>query len=396
MGDIPASLPPTLFLPPIRQIANRAPADLSYALELLSAIYVPPIRGTRRIGHRRVFGPPDGTPITAHLPVDETTACDSEAEALRLDSFERAYALRWLTALIGFGSEPETNVPEAVLSSAAALLALCAGTAAAGGVARRFTFELGPDIPSTAREIVVHLVDAPLDNGDFSSVGAQTWGAACVLSGIIARSPSTFGLGGNTGPLRALELGAGTGLVSLALAKVLATLGDAPHAANATLVATDFYPVALANLRANIARNYARTPDRSPPVLVRELDWATFGHSASADAILAAPFDLILGADIVYEPEHARWVRGVVERTLRLNVHARFHLVIYSRPTHAHESSAAEREFPLGVTTSKHAEDPCLVTLSKDIIECEDEVGFIGRTLEYAHYIIGWGQPHAL
>jgi hypothetical protein len=106
----------------------------------------------------------------------------------------------------------DTDTIEPLVQSAAALLAICAGAASAGTRTRTYVFG----------SVRVQLTDVALRNDDFGSVGAQTWGSACVLAEMIAEEPARFGFElGGTGEkaVRVLELGAGTGLVSLTIGK---------------------------------------------------------------------------------------------------------------------------------------------------------------------------------
>lgn len=64
------------------------------------------------------------------------------------------------------------------------------------------------------------------------------------------------------------------------------------------------------------------------------------------------PFDVIFGADIVYELSHASLVHDVVERLLRRPSYgldlppAYFHLIMPLRPTHADEATSVDKTFP--------------------------------------------------
>ena len=320
-------------------------------------------------------------------------------------------------------------------------------------------------------EVSVILRDAPLDSSDLTSVGAQTWGGSCILAEMIAESPHNFGiLAGNeaetqthpwrhTAPFRPLELGAGTGLASLVLGKVLARMRGGPSRSVEALrtaasdvdlvVATDFHPSVLTNLHANVTINFPSIGSHAdgdrrasvllepePKMVALPLDWSVVHacqthasrvrdttesvpastldvslpkacHSYSlrpldpqaqdrnggqslptSVAELYEPFDLIIGADIIYEQAHARWVRTCVERFLRkpkfpshaehggtfsstyqtrrmlgagageaqprddhdtthvsTNPGAVFHLVIPLRRTHAVESQSVEQVF---------------------------------------------------
>ncbi|OBZ77271.1 Protein-lysine N-methyltransferase rrg1 [Grifola frondosa] len=315
--------PPTSYLPPIGQI-HQFPIDhLSKAVHYLRVIYNPEVRGTRRIKQQK---PSKSSPAS---PANAST--QSDLDLIRADAFERSYAIRWLTALVSqaYRLPAPTDVDvaqDALIHSAAALLALCAGTAAAGTLAREFSFA------HATGALRVQLTDAPLENQDYASVGAQTWGSACLLAEMLAGAPADFGLTPHvlrTG-LRALELGAGTGLVSIALAKIW----TADAQAHATVAATDFHPSVLANLQRNIAANF---PAHEPRVALSAhfLDWSA-APAPEAPPPLDEPFDLVLGADVVYEPEHARWIKACVERLLRAPGGSaptpRFHLVIPLRP----------------------------------------------------------------
>ncbi|KAF8186818.1 hypothetical protein BJ912DRAFT_1032129 [Pholiota molesta] len=280
-------LPPTTYLPSIKSIATYPVDTLEDALQYLRLIYSPPV------------------------------AALLAAEALRNDTFERAYAIKWLSALIA---------QAALVEAAAALLATCAGTAAAGTLIRQFLFPApwpapGPDAPP----ITVVLTDAPLDNQDYGSVGAQTWGGACVMAEMIVL-PTT---------LRCLELGAGTGLVSLAAGKVVERLARA-ESAPVHIVATDYYPAVLANL----ARN-------------------------APEPVLERPFDVVYGADIIYEATHATWIKACLATLLR-------------KPTSSSSSSPP--------TTRRE-----LVMKHKQIIVCEEAESGREEKRSSTLYRIGWG-----
>jgi predicted nicotinamide N-methyase len=81
--------------------------------------------------------------------------------------------------------------------------------------------------------------------------------------------------------LRVLELGCGLGLPSLAAA-----------ARGARVLATDWAEDAMALLRRNAARNEL------------ELEAALVPWSDPASLVAAAPWDLVLGADLLYEPRN--------------------------------------------------------------------------------------------
>ena len=159
-------LPPTAYLPPIKNIGNYSLQTLNDALHYLRRIYNPEVRGSRRRQHQNALATTDTNTVSeSRLKLD----------TLRTDRFERTYAIKWLTALISqlgnfqnldlADSSPtlHQSMPEdLVLQKAASLLAICAGTASAGVIARQFVFENLSD----SFKIKVELMDVPLDNRD--------------------------------------------------------------------------------------------------------------------------------------------------------------------------------------------------------------------------------------
>ena len=249
------------------------------------------------------------------------------------------------------------------------------------------------------------MTDVPIsaDSLDYPSVGTQTWGSACLLAEMLVEEPEKFGLYGSAGrvgdgesEVRILELGAGTGLVSLAVAKFLPMRG-----ASVTVVASDYHPAVLSNLERNIRANFP--PGTLPPGLslsAHPLDWSTYSASGRVEACDAAPpfdkpFDVILGADVIYEPSHTTWIRDTVSALLPhpAGAHSttpRFHLVMPLRPTHASETRMVEEAFaPAGTGSAQQDSGLALRVLDKETIVCEAEDGR-GSEVEYVHYVIGW------
>ena len=374
-------LPPTSRLPTIKALSTVPVGQLHEAIQYLQTIYNPEIRSSRRVTHgayQRGVPAYDG---------DTTTSW----AAIRADAFEHAYAIQWLTALIAqittTTHDTDADAMEPLVHSAAALLAICAGAASAGTRTRTFAFGAG------AGAVRVQLTDVALRNDDFGSVGAQTWGSACVLAEMIAEEPARFGLefgDGSETVRRVLELGAGTGLVSLTIGKIAAGRGGGVE-----IVASDVHPLTLENLRMNIENNNFCSDSRDISVSAHFLDWQEAADPANA---LAAPFDVpfdeVFGADIVYEVEHAGWINACLRRLVRLT--GRFHLVIPIREKFARESAEIERLFP-------RAEDmhlvagarPTLCITQKESIICEagllDSATGNRGDVEYVHYTIHWG-----
>ncbi|KAN0127376.1 hypothetical protein V8E53_014808 [Lactarius tabidus] len=334
-------LPPTSRLPPIKALGTVPVGELHEAIQYLQTIYNPEIRSSRRVTRVARQSRPAHNADADTEPNDTTqdTSASWAREAVRADAFEHAYAIRWLTALIAQTTTTttlphDTDTIEPLVQSAAALLAICAGAASAGTRTRTYVFG----------SVRVQLTDVALRNDDFGSVGAQTWGSACVLAEMIAEEPARFGFElGGTGEkaVRVLELGAGTGLVSLTIGKTLLE----SRSRRTEIVASDFHPLALENLRLNIANNFGTESRGILPVSAHFLDWQEAADPANA---LAAPFDVpfdeVFGADVVYEVEHAAWISACLRRLVRPT--GRFHLVMPIREGFARESAAIERLFP--------------------------------------------------
>ena len=190
-------LPPTSQLPSIKYINTHPLDSLESALHFLHLIYNPTVRGSRR---RRKSSKPPGH---SHYASEELVNLQS-------DPFERSYAIKWLTALItqcGTAEEEEAaeegkkssntaRMKQDLVEEAAAILAMCAGTASAGVITRQFVFDRGEACEGAEEAtITVELTDVPLDNQDYGSVGAQTWGGACIMAEMIVENPLAFGLG---------------------------------------------------------------------------------------------------------------------------------------------------------------------------------------------------------
>ncbi|KAJ3550875.1 hypothetical protein NM688_g4978 [Phlebia brevispora] len=482
---VPILLPPTVRLPSTRTLTSTLVTltEVRDALNYLTELYgEPEIRGVRYIrrtrcalsrnpgvdtGQRNEDGSLSTCWSDTHDSVEQEFEPDedlsplspelereAELEKLRADKFERAYVVQWLTVLVSHPSQPAAEEADAVeweslVQQAASLLADCAGAASAGKRCRTFIFpgtglsrnsscsprhrtpEAGgpdavrEDVP--VHEVRVQIVDLPLDNQDYSSVGAQTWGGACLLADMIvaSRHEADFGLPLRPGRdqqdrIRILELGAGTGLVSLAAGKLLEARG-----VHAEIVGTDFYAHVLENLRHNVEANFPRQPDgakENSPVdfSVQFLDWAAFPSSplrsgpanetegAQGESLFIRPFDVIYGADIIYELEHARWIKACVERLLRRPssdiadsscvasdpaITPRFHLVIPLRSTHMAEARTVEDVFPFASEIDEreaHVRGDVLAITGKEDIVCGDLWEEGTKEVEYVHYMISW------
>ena len=114
---------------------------------------------------------------------------------------------------------------------------------------------------------------------------ADLWPAAVVLAEHLGTAPATPGA-------RALELGCGLGLVTIAAMQV-----------GYAVTATDYYDDALLFT----ARNALAVTGQEPAT--RMVDWRALPEDLGT-------FDLVLAADVLYERPYAAIVAGVIDRTL--------------------------------------------------------------------------------
>ncbi|KAJ1335512.1 protein-lysine N-methyltransferase EEF2KMT [Microdochium nivale] len=252
--------------------------------------------------------------------------------ALRADHYERAFAERWLTTFLARSEEivlgsgdycdDGDEIRQQLVDKAACVLGSFHSALDDGqddeGVVRNLSFDLAPSGSATSPSTIeVQLNDGALSSTDHTDVGLQSWGASIIFSELACDTPERFGLTREElGPApRIVELGAGTGLVSLVLGKLLPWL-DVP---SPLVVATDYHAAVLGNLDANIATNF---PSQSgsigatgPSVVACALDWAGPSFAPPLDK----PCDMLVATDVVYAPEHAIWLRDCAARLLASN-----------------------------------------------------------------------------
>lgn len=334
--------------------------------------------------------------------------------ALRADEYERQCAIRWLTGFIARAEElllaSDDDARQRLIDDASYILAsFSSATTAeededAGAIAREFRFQVAGAAAAVGREeeeeeegntsnyIEVHLTDGtPATGSDHTDVGLQSWGASIVISDLMCSSPEQFGLTveqmGTPSP-RVIELGAGTGLVGITMAKLLPRLGMP----GAEVIATDYHPAVLANLAANVAANFGPTNNKKkPPVQACLLDWA----APCLDAPLDRRADMLVATDVVYAPEHAVWLRDCAAQLLaREGV---FWLIASVRPngrfegvTDTVESAFADR----GACPRWEGEEEEVVVLRILGQERLEKRQGVGRADEigYKVFRIGWGE----
>ena len=315
-----------------------------------------------------------------------------DIDVLRSDPFERDYAVKWLTGFIVRSDIWVAEAPEEegdgdtfeersrLVDNAASLLSSFAGDSEPEpALTRGFAF------PRSGGEDPVHvqLNDGALLTTDHTSVGLQSWASSIILAERICWEPSSFYFDPLHRPgVKILELGAGTGLLSIVASKFLPS---------AEVIATDYHPDVLANLRSNVSTNVSGQ-DQSP-ISVHALDWS---NPPTDGPFSEGSFDMILAADVIYHPDHAQWIKSCAERFLRRSRDSKSHgpvfwLIIPLRSTGRHEGMGAtvEQVFPTAADSSSDSGKEELVILRQEEIARRDGVGRADEG-SYLLFQIGW------
>ena len=409
---------PTTTLPPLGRLALHSTGQILHGLHNLWDLYFPkprlPTKLSMAIPKRTIRRPTSVVPDSGYASAEEEEGGENEdgywaedddeetAQLLRADPLERAFAVRWVTGFVARAdtwieaSESDTEERSQIFDEAISLLSAFSSGDEEPEVAltRSFTFSTDSAFAGDC-QIQVELNDAPLSNEDHTSVGLQSWGSSILLAERMCASPTTFlpVCSDPKRPLRILELGAGTGMLSIVAAKLLrqqGTKGDITALQGTPeIIATDYHPDVLANLSLNVSTNFPGTAAQ-PPIVVKALDWENPVYEVPFDKT----FDIILAADVVYHSNHAEWIKRCVERLLvRPDPSATqgseaggvFWLFIPVRTTGRHEGmdSTVDALFPFAGSGDG------LVILDRESVGRQ---GSVGRADEGAYKLskIGW------
>lgn len=413
-------LSPTSSLPRLR---NTAPEDvtedkIAFALRNLTDIYCPLPRTAAfrkpslSTNQADCLSAPVGTISLAAsgtstpLPVDSGYVSGEEEDdhlapaatepeyiaALRADDYERQFAIRWLTNFIALAEELladlEEDIRQRFIDEASYILASFSSATDAeedddgGAIVRDFCFSM---TGQEQDDILVQLTDGtPATGSDHTDVGLQSWGASIVVSDLMCSTPEKFGLSVQKlgDAPRVVELGAGTGLVGITMAKLLPRIGIC----DAVIVATDYHPAVLDNLRDNVTANFPNAA-KGPPVQTCLLDWA----APCLDAPLHQPADMLVATDVVYAPEHASWLRDCAARMLAPG--GVFWLVASVRPVGRFEGVTDTVESAFAECGARPGADDgmALRILEKEMVDKRKGIGR-GDEIGYKVFRIGWQQ----
>lgn len=303
----------------MRALVGASEEQVREALRGLQRLYCPlrlpnlPASSLRRKDLAAASGgstpvPVDSGYVSQDEDEDDEAAVEEETASIRADPFERTFATRWLTSLIARVEEMELSdeARDQIVDDAAFILSSFSDSTndeAEEALTRDFSFPTERGV-----SVQVTLNDAPLTGADHTDVGLQSWGASIVLSSMMCADPSRFGLTPTTLHERPsiIELGAGTGLVSLTLAKLLPTLSIYP----AGVSATDYHPSVLTNLQDNINTNFSPGECVNMPVSALALDWSL------PPPDLESSSEYLVAADVVYAPQHAAWLRDCAAKLM--------------------------------------------------------------------------------
>ncbi|CAG8572806.1 7999_t:CDS:2, partial [Scutellospora calospora] len=239
-------------------------------------------------------------------------------ECIEETSFASRSAVDWLTKLIASPLDwIQVDLQrEEVIERAAKCIAASCGIAASGPITRYWSF---PATPGDNKSITLKIRDSTLLDDD---VGFKTWGAAYLLAKMC--------ISGQAMPLNKiqskfiLEIGAGTGLVGLTCAMIGCS----------NVLLTDYHLNVLSNVVYNVNLNQLQNS-----VKVEKLDWEEIANCVEQK--LQQKFDIIVGADIVYEVVHTNWIPKVIKQFMTKD--GIFYLMIPLRPTHTLEVELFER-----------------------------------------------------
>lgn len=211
----------------------------------------------------------------------------------------------WLVSSLAALQSSEAADSVTLVDHSARLIANLSGRAASGEIRRLWEFD------TAQGKVSVSVRETSFASSD---LGCQTWGSGEALAHMLARGFIEFNLEFS----QVLELGSGTGLGGLIAAQLLSKSA----AAVSKIYLTDFQRTIVANLQRNVYENGLQQVAG-----VEHLDW----NYPEQSLLAGRQFDVILGADLIYDMTHASTVPQVVEKFLGHKSHCRLFLLIPRR-----------------------------------------------------------------
>ncbi|KAI0452315.1 hypothetical protein F5B21DRAFT_344548 [Xylaria acuta] len=394
-------LPPSSSLPTIRSLNDQTESYILDALGGLHAIYCPLPTSLAFQTSSAHKDPPVVADSGYASDNDENNGKDDESFELRDDPYERACAERWLTGFLGRAEElmcfESEDSRQRAIDKASCILASFFSQDEEEDedteITRDYRFTLNLDSceagehreSNSSETITVQLTDglAGKDDTDHTDVGLQSWGAAFIFTELMCATPARLNFTNSSlgSAPRIIELGAGTGLVGIALGKILSRLGVLMP----TIIATDFHPTVLANLQANIVKNFPNpSREKSPSIHAAPLDWETPDLSPPLDE----QGDVLVATDVIYDPEHAVWLRDCAARMLKPD--GVFWLMLTVRTTGKFEGiSGTVRTSFNGRDGLRNSQGHVLAILNEERFARPNGIGR-GDESEYRLFRIGW------
>ncbi|KAL4795715.1 VPS28 protein-domain-containing protein [Aspergillus venezuelensis] len=275
-------------------------------------------QGFKLLDLPQIYTKPSGTELLktlALLTIKPRTFGSTADEPVKGRVVESTGLTRYLTSII---ASPllwlETDeLREAIWDAASARLSERSGRTAMPAMSRVFS------VPTSSGEEYTLTLHEPSLTAD--NLGMKTWVSSYLLSRrlntILEAAPRlvpssiTTPTPDSSHTLRALELGAGTGLVGLSFAAL--------QGKNAKIHLTDL-PEIVPNLSHNAALNVELLNRTEASVTTGVLDWSvTPDPPPSADE----QYDFILAADPLYSPEHPRLLTDTIAVWLSRGLDAR-------------------------------------------------------------------------
>ncbi|KOS39417.1 hypothetical protein ACN38_g9744 [Penicillium nordicum] len=265
----------------------------------------------------QLYQKPSGTDLVKALALLslQPRTFGTTADVVKGPAVQPAGVTRYLTSIIAspLAWLDTEELREAIWDAAAARLSERSGRSAMSAMSRIF------NVPSGSGEQYTLTLHEPSITAD--NLGMKTWVSSYLLSrrlhnlgsppALVPSASATPSTSNPQKPLRALELGAGTGLVGLSFA---ALQGE-----SATVHLTDL-PDIVPNLAHNAALNIELLDRTGANVTTGLLDWSV---APSPLPTAEEQFDVILAADPLYSPNHPKWLVDTINPWLSRGLGAR-------------------------------------------------------------------------